>query len=108
MNLPFSFPVTLEAFIAYQTELAGCTPTAKVKALIEAWLPVINDAYEDGLKGDSDSLKRDLVLLEGFIKKHEGLDGVIHFIEATRYWLAEAWDHGHKAQKKEEEGFLND
>lgn len=100
MNLSFSFPVTLEAFIAYQTELTGCAIPANMKVAIEVWLPAINDAYRSGLKSDYGDLEESIRFLEDLIKKNEAEQFAADFLRKTCYWMAEAWDHGCKDAKK--------
>ena len=101
MNLPFSFPVSLEAFMAYQTELAGPVPCDGMEELIAAWLPAINDAYQSGLKSDYGDLEESIRFLEDRMKKNEAERVTADFLRKTCYWIAEAWDHGCKDAKKE-------
>ena len=43
-----SFPLTAEAYIAYQEAGAGCEFDKNMREAIEAWLPVFNNSYEEG------------------------------------------------------------
>lgn len=79
------FPVTPEAFIAYQEQLVG-----RELSEVEAF----NFSYEDGLKQDRAILEKDLDKLDEIMARH-GDDAIVHkFAEACRAWMIEAWEQG--------------
>ena len=88
------FPVTPEAFIAYQEQLVGRELSEKEQGFTAAWVEAFNFSYEDGLKQDRAILEKDLDKLDEIMARH-GDDAIVHkFAEACRAWMIEAWVQG--------------
>ena len=81
MAIPFSFPVSAGDFLAYQEELAGRELTDGVRETIAAWVPIINDAYTNGLSADT------LSELDSFIMRHPADSPVARFLEKAKLWM---------------------
>ena len=88
------FPVTPEAFIAYQEQLVGRELSEKEQGFTAAWVEAFNFSYEDGLKQDRAILEIDLDKLDELMARHEDNAGVHKFAEAFRAWMIEAWKQG--------------
>ncbi len=50
MTLPF--PTTLDAFTDCQAQLMGESVGPVLNEALSAWVPIFNDCYEDGRRGD--------------------------------------------------------
>lgn len=88
------FPVTPEAFISYQEELTGRELPEGVREAVEAWLPNINTAYEDGRHIDGAALLEDLTVMDGLIAHHGECTTLSRFLKTTQLWIAYAWKRG--------------
>ena len=88
------FPVTPEAFIAYQEQLVGRELSEKEQGFTAAWVEVFNLSYEGGLNQDCDILVKVLDKLDELMARHEYHEGVHKFAEACRAWMIEAWRQG--------------
>ena len=84
MAIPFSFPVSAGDFLAYQEELAGRKLTDGVRETIAAWVPIINDAYTNGLSADT------LSEMDSFIARHPAGSPVALFLEKAKLWMQRA------------------
>ncbi len=76
MNLPFTFPATPEAFIAYQEQLISRPLTADEREVTAVWLEIINQA-EPG----------DIEIVDRLIAQHPDDDQVNHFLRAVKTWM---------------------
>lgn len=76
MNLPFTFPVTLEAFIAYQEQLISRPLTADEREVTAVWLEIINQA-EPG----------DIEIVDCLIAQHPDKDQINRFLTAVKVWM---------------------
>ena len=81
MAIPFSFPVSAGDFLAYQEELAGRELTAGVRETIAAWVPIINDAYTNGVSTDT------LSEMDSFIARHPADSPVALFLGKAKLWM---------------------
>lgn len=82
MSVPFTFPATLEAFIAYQEQLISRSLTADEREVTAVWLEIINQA-EPG----------DIEIVDRLIAQHPDKDQVNHFLMAVKAWM-EVKEHG--------------
>ena len=97
MNNPITFPITPEAFNAYQEQLIGQKLSDCEQELNTAWAEVFNLFYEDGLRQDCDTLAKALDDLAEFIARHKDNARAHKFAEACRAWMIEAWRQGKEA-----------
>lgn len=88
------FPVTPEAFIAYQERLADRKLAEHEREVIAALVKVFNLFYEGGLKQDHAVLNRCLDKPDELMARHKDRAGVHKFAEACRIWMMEAWRQG--------------
>ena len=84
-----NFPVSLDDFIVYQEQLAHRKVFHNEREAIAAWLPFINDAYENGLD------EGDLDMIDTFISRADS-PNVVHFLKVTKAWMVRA-DSSRKA-----------
>lgn len=82
MSVPFTFPATLEAFIAYQEQLISRPLTVDEQEVTAVWLEIINQA-EPG----------DIEIVDRLIAQHPDDDRVNHFLTAVKAWM-EVKEHG--------------
>ena len=93
------FPVTVETFIAHQEELAGGKLNDDVRRAEEAWVPVVNAAYSDGLRADTAALHEDIAKMDGFIANHIADPDLVRFLKSCRWWIVYARSRGrHNAE----------
>lgn len=76
MNPPLIFPITLEAFIAYQEQLISRPLTADEQEVTAVWWEIINQA-EPG----------DIEIVDRLIAQHPDEDQVNHFLTAVKAWM---------------------
>lgn len=76
MSVPFTFPATLEAFIAYQEQLISRPLTADEREITAVWLEIINQAEP----GDTEIINK-------LIAQHPNESGMNHFLEAVKNWM---------------------
>ena len=88
------FPVTPEAFIAYQEQLLGRKLAENEREVIAAWVKVFNLFYEGGLKQDHAVLNRCPDKPDEFMSRHRDDLLIRQFAEACRFWMIEAWEQG--------------
>lgn len=93
------FPVTLEAFAAYQEERLGLELGGNVRKAMDAWLPVINAAYADGCYEDSAALQKDLAMMDDMISGSVG-PVLQRLLRSCRWWIAYAWGCGRRDAEK--------
>ncbi|ANU40430.1 hypothetical protein ADH75_18510 [Flavonifractor plautii] len=95
-----TFPVTMEAFIADQEQLMGRKLQESEREAVVIFVEIFNSIYEDGLRQDCAILVKDLDDLDEFKSRHKD-DSFIHqFVEACRFWMAEAWKQGAAKAKR--------
>lgn len=73
------FPLTAEAYIAYQEAGAGWEFGKNMREAIEVWLPVFNDSYEEGKCGDRQARLDSIKSLDEFISRSKD-DPILHDI----------------------------
>lgn len=93
MNRP-RFPVTLETFANYQNELAGRVLTDCEHSVMEAWVPVFNDCYEDGKAEERGALHEILVRLDTNIEAEAPDSDLAQILKKIKLWVVYAWNQG--------------
>lgn len=96
-----SFPVTLEAFVAYQEALMGRELDVAERDVIQVWLPVLNDCYDQRAKGTAGAMGERLDQMEVFLAQAEGDAVVVHILKCMRRWMCYAYQQGQKDAEKE-------
>lgn len=89
-----TFPVTLEAFIAFQEAGTGRELEPMEREVIAAWLPLFNLEYADGVREDSTALANDLVKMDELIAMHGEDAPITRILKFVRRWLTYAWKRG--------------
>lgn len=97
-----TFPVTLEAFVAYQETGIGRSLGSDERAALAAWLPLINISYEDGLHGNTASMGETLDWVAAKIHQNQDDEDDREFLKCMRYWVAYAYSYGCHVAGKEE------
>ena len=91
MEEPITFPVSLEAFTAYQAAGIGRDLTDSETEIIALSVPLINKAYRDGLNGGT-WLKDILAVIDCSIGESDG--ATAQYFKSLRCWLVCAWNQG--------------
>lgn len=76
MTLPFTFPVSLGVFVAYQEQLINRPLTEDERKITAVWLDIINQADPEDTK-----------IIDQLIAQHPGKDGMKHFLESVKMWM---------------------
>lgn len=81
MNLPFTFPAPVDAFIAYQEQIAGRALSRDEREITAAWLEIINEAEP----GDTE-------IVDHLIAQHPDKCRANLFLETVKTWMeVAAW-----------------
>ena len=95
-----SFPLTAEAYIAYQEAGAGWEFGKNMREAIEVWLPIFNDSYEEGKCGDRQALFDSIKSLDEFISRSKD-EPILHdFLSVCKTWVCYAWTRGNDDARK--------
>ena len=94
MNIPFTFPVSAEAFFAYQEALMNRPITEDEREILGAWIPLCNDSFSAGAHNDNDWLKQKLETMNQLLNEYAANAFFTDFLKATRCWLVFAWKYG--------------
>lgn len=94
MNVPFSFPVSPDDFAAYQEKLHGEPILHQMREALNAWVPVLNGVYHDGLKNDHAALECQLKRMDCFIEQNSTSPNLVKFLETAKSWIVYAWGQG--------------
>lgn len=95
MNNPITFPVTLEAFTAYQEQLAGQELDGTEKELIEALVSLLNYSHMAGQHQDRDEFSS---ILQGLDRRQTSNETAeLEFLQACRRLVVYAWEQGRRA-----------
>lgn len=89
-----TFPVTPEAFIAYQEQLLGRKMTEKMREATAAWVEGFNLSYEDGLEQDTDALEDSLAKMDELTARRDNSPVVRDILRVCRRWIITAWKQG--------------
>lgn len=93
------FPVSLKDFTAYQAAGISRELTANERGALEAWVPLLNDSYQDGKNGDREALVAGTDKMDKLIAS-QGADLIIaQFLQSMRWWIIYAWDQGNKSRE---------
>ena len=96
-----TFPVTPEAFTAYQEQLAGRKLTGQEREATAAWVEGFNLSYEDGLEQDTDALEDSLAKMDELITRRDNSPAVRDILQVCRRWIITAWKQGfHDAEER--------
>lgn len=101
MTKELAFPLELDAFIAYQESGTGRELTANECEALAAWLPIINQAYMDGRKGDYAAVQDVLDILNHPLSESMERPALVQFLKSMRYWIACAWERGSTGGEEE-------
>lgn len=94
------FPLTAEAYIAYQEAGAGWEFGKNMREAIEVWLPVFNDSYEEGKCGDRQARLDSIKSLDEFISRSKD-DPILHdILSVCKTWVCYAWMRGNDDARK--------
>lgn len=94
------FPLTAEAYIAYQEAGAGWEFGKNMREAIEVWLPVFNDSYEKGKCGDRQALLDSIKSLDECISRSKD-EPILHdFLSVCKMWVCYAWTRGNDDARK--------
>ena len=91
-----SFPVTLEAFMAFQEAGTNRELTDNEREVLVEWVPVYNLSYEDGRAGDKEALTESVDKMDEFISKREGSPALERILQSCRWWIVYAWEQGRR------------
>ncbi len=96
-----TFPVTPEAFTAYQEQLAERELTEREREVTAAWVEGFNLSYEDGLEQDTDALEDSLAKMDELITRRDNSPAVRDILQVCRRWIITAWKQGfHDAEER--------
>ena len=100
-----TFPVTPEAFIAYQEQLLGRKLTEKMREATTAWVEGFNLSYKDGLEQDAGALLDVLAGIDELTARRDNSPVVRDILQVCRRWLITAWKQGfHDAGRSSADG----
>ena len=94
MSVPFTFPVSPDDFAAYQEQLRGEPIPARMREALDAWVPVFNDSYRDGLENDLEALELGTGRMDYLIERHDASPILADFLKASKRWIIYAWKQG--------------
>lgn len=94
--MTFSFPTTPEAFADVQAQITGKPVGATHLEAIDAWVPIFNDCFQAGRRGDRAELD---VCVGRLDKLNPGAEHLVRFLNAARAWMIYAWEQGHERSK---------
>ena len=96
-----TFPVTPEAFTAYQEQLAERELTEREREATTAWVEGFNLSYKDGLEQDRAALEDSLVKMDELIARRDNSPAVRDILQVFRRWIITAWKQGfHDAEER--------
>lgn len=94
------FPVTPANFTAYQASEIGRELNEDETEAVEAWIPVLNDSYEEGRQGGREGLISGCEKMDEYIEAQSvGNPVVTRFLRSMRWWIIYAWDQGNKGRE---------
>ena len=91
-----TFPITAEAFSAYQAALIKRELTNNERKIAAALVPAFNMSYEEGEAGDKDGLLESVQKMDELISDKEDDSIVSRFLKGARFWIIYAWDQGRR------------
>ena len=89
-----AFPLTAEAFIAFQEEGTGGKLGANAREALAAWGSVFNLSFEEGGAGNQEGLRESLEWLDSRISANEDDPVLWRFYKSARWWVVYAWERG--------------
>ena len=106
--MTLSFPTTPEAFTAAQARITGKPMDANIQEAVGAWVPIFNDCFQFGRRGDRaamDTLVGRLAELDTLVGRLDGLnpstERLTRFLKAARAWMIYAWQRGKQSQREQ-------
>ena len=91
MNIPISFPVSPDDFIAYQEKLRREPIPHQMREALNAWGPVLNASYQDGLENDLEALKQGVDRMNYIIERHSASPTLGKFYKTAKTWIIYSW-----------------
>lgn len=88
------FPVSLEAFIAYQEAGIGRKLGQNERRCLEELVPVINGFYRFGAVGESEAMSGCLDRLEDCFAQEAENALLTQFFKSMRWWMCYAYQQG--------------
>lgn len=82
MNLPFTFPAPLDAFIACQEQLINRPLTENEREVTAVWLEIINETTPGTIQ-----------TMDELIAQHPDDTWITRFLTAAKEWMEVAWKH---------------
>lgn len=95
-----AFPVTLEAFVAFQEAGMGRELEPMEREAIAAWVKLFNLAYKDGVQENNAALAKYIVNVDKLIAKHGDDTDLARILKSCRWWIEYAWKLGFKEAGK--------
>ncbi|MBU5230025.1 hypothetical protein [Intestinimonas butyriciproducens] len=94
-----AFPLTAEAFIAFQEEGTGGKLGANAREALAAWVPGCNLSFEEGRAGNQEGLRESLEWLDNRISASEDDPVLWRFYKSARWWTVYAWERGRRERE---------
>lgn len=95
-----TFPVTLEAFVAFQEAGMGRKLENMEMDALKAWVKLFNLAYTDGVQENNAALAKYIVNVDKLIAEHGDDTNLARILKSCRWWIDYAWKLGFKEAGK--------
>lgn len=95
-----AFPVTFEAFVAFQEAGMGRKLEDMELDALKAWVKLFNLAYLDGVQGNNAALAKCLSNVDKLIDEHGDDTNLAQILKSCRWWIEYAWKLGFKEAGK--------
>ena len=86
-----AFPVTLEAFVAFQEAGMGRKLERMELEALEAGVKLFNLAYKDGVHENNAALAKYIVNVDKLIAEHGDDTNLARILKSCRWWIEYAW-----------------
>lgn len=97
------FPVSAETFIAYHERIQKRLLTDLEQEVCAVWIPILNEAYQDGAAGTTDSILDSIANRTTAIARNASRPSLRRFLRGMLLWELRAWKQGfdeHSAKKE--------
>lgn len=95
-TIELTFPVTAEAFIAYQEAVAGRAVAESEREALGEWVPVINNCFEAGAADNSDLMHAFLDQMGENIAQSVNNSAITKLLKSMRWWMCYAYQQGRR------------
>lgn len=89
-----TFPLTPEAFSAYQGQGVGRELTELEQEVMAIWVPIFNGSYADGKAGDKQALLESVSRMNQVISEHRENEILTFLLKSFQWWIVYAWTQG--------------